>query len=240
MTGQAEIKNSLRLLLISSAVTVAVWLIPYAEILFVPFKLFVTIIHEAGHAIATLLTFGDVNRIGIDWIGNGVTETRGGIRFFISSAGYIGSTVYGSGMLLLLRRTRYARAAALGTATLLLLITGFFGGNFTMWLIGLSFAFGLLFVGLRCSIGVTHFLMSFLAVQALLNALQDLRVLLYLSVFEPAVRTDAQNMASATGGFLPAIIWATLWGMISLAILAFTLFEYYRSMRSPQISLATV
>ena len=240
MTSQSEIKNSLRLLLISSAAAIAIWLIPYAEILFVPFKLFVTIIHEAGHAIATLLTFGDVSRIGIDWIGNGVTETRGGLRFFISSAGYLGTTIYGAALLLLLRRARYARAAALGTATLLLLITGFFGGNFTMWLVGLSFVCGLLYVGLKCSIGAAHFLMSFLAVQALLNALQDLRVLLYLSIFEPAVRTDAQNMAAATNGFLPAIIWATLWGLISLAILAFTLFEYYRSMRRPHVSLVAV
>ena len=235
MSSQSEIKNSFKLLLISSAVIVAVWLIPYAEILVLPFKLFVTIIHEAGHALAALATFGDVNRISIDWVGNGVTETRGGLRFIVSSAGYVGTTIYGSALLLLLRSARYVRAAAMGTATLLLVITAFFAGNFPMWLVGLFFAVALLFVGIKCSIAVTHFFMSFLAVQSLLNALQDLRVLLYLSMFEPSTHTDAQNMATATNGFLPAIIWAVLWALIALVILGFTLFQYYRSLRATHI-----
>src|SRR5436309_2630947 len=128
MSSQPEIKNSFRLLLISSAVTMALLLIPYAEILVLPFKLFVTIIHEAGHALAALVTMGDVNRISIDWAGNGVTETRGGMRFIVSSAGYIGTTIYGSALLLALRSARYARIAAMTTATLLLIITAFFAG----------------------------------------------------------------------------------------------------------------
>ncbi len=236
MSSRPEIKNSFKLLLISSAVTVAVWLIPYAEVLVLPFKLFVTIIHEAAHAIAALTTLGDVNRISIDWAGNGLTETRGGVRFIVSSAGYVGTTIYGSALLLLLRSANYARAAAMATATLLLVITAFFAGNFVMWVVGLFFALGLLFLGIKCSVGAAHFFMSFLAVQALLNALQDLRVLLYLSVFEPSTRTDAQNMAIATDGFLPAIIWAALWATIALAILGFTLFQYYRSLRATRVT----
>ena len=100
---------------------------------------------------------------------------------------------------------------------------------------GLFFAIGILLLGIKCSVSAAHFFMSFLAVQSLLNALQDLRVLLYLSVFEPSTRTDARNMAIGTDGFLPAIVWAVLWALAASAILGFTLSRYYRSLKASHV-----
>lgn len=208
------------------------WFIPYAELLVYPFRLFVTLIHEAGHALAALVTFGQVNRIALDWKGNGVTETIGGDRFLISSAGYLGATVYGAALLLLLRKVDHARAAALVTSALLLLLTVFLAGNSVAWIAGLFFGLGLLFLAVKASKRTLLIFMAFLAVQSLLNAFYDLRILMYLSVFEPSRGTDAQNMAAATAGIIPALVWAIGWGLVSLTILLLTLRFYYRSLKA--------
>jgi hypothetical protein len=172
-----------------------------------------------------------VNRVALDWSGSGVTFTRGGLGILISSAGYLTTTLYGSGLLLMLRRERNARKAAIGTGALLLLMTVFFGGNIVAWLAGLVFGAGCLFLGLRAKPRLVHFCMSFLAIQCLLNGFYDLRALLYLSAFDPAIPTDARNMSQATGGFLPPLFWAAGWAILSALVVVATLALYYRSLR---------
>jgi hypothetical protein len=231
MQSQSEIRSSFKLLVFASLLTLALWFIPLAGVITYPIRLFVTFIHETGHALAALATFGGVNRIKLDLGGSGVTFTQGGWGFLISSAGYLTTTLYGSGLLLMLRRERNARKAAIGTGLLLLLITALFGGNLVAWLAGLVFGAGCLFLGLKAKPQLIHFCMSFLAVQCLLNAFYDLRALLYLSAFDPAFPTDAGNMSQATGGFLPPMFWAAGWALLSAVVVVATLAVYYRSLR---------
>ncbi|HKV40411.1 MAG TPA: M50 family metallopeptidase [Blastocatellia bacterium] len=229
--GSPEAKSAFSLLIVCSLLTLVLWFVPFASFLTYPFRLFVTLIHETGHALAALLTFGGVKRITIDWSGNGLTWTNGGVRLFISSAGYIGATLYGAVLLLILRTRRFAKPAAIATGILLLLITIFLGGNLAVWVTGLVFGVGLLAIGLVAPEGAVHFFMSFLGVQALLNAFFDLKTLLYLSALNPGQPTDAQNMAIATNGIIPAIAWSFGWALISLGILVLTLVIYYRSLK---------
>lgn len=231
MQSQSEVRNSFKLLVFASLLTLALWFVPFAGIITTPIRLFVTFIHETGHALAALATFGGVNRVALDWSGSGVTFTQGGWGFVISSAGYLSTTVYGAALLLMLRRERNARKMAIGTGILLLLITVLFGGNVLAWLVGLVFGVGCVVLGLKAKPRLVHFCMSFLAVQCLLNAFYDLRALLYLSAFDPAFPTDARNMSQATGGFLPPVFWASFWVLLSAVVVVATLALYYRSLR---------
>jgi len=231
MESRLEVRNSFKLLVLGSMLTLVLWFIPFAEIITYPIRLFVTFIHEAGHALAALVSLGSVRHIGIDWSGSGVTETVGGVGFLISSSGYLGTTLYGATLLLLLRRARFAKAVAIGTGILLLVMTVFWGGNLGAWLTGLGFGTGCLLLAAKARLQVVHFLMSFLAVQSLLNAFYDLRTLMYLSAFQPSSLTDAQNMAIATGGLVPATFWAIGWSIISVVILVWTLAVYYKSLK---------
>jgi hypothetical protein len=231
MQSQAEVKESFKLLVFASLLTLILWFIPFAEVITYPIRLFVTFIHEAGHALAALVTLGGVDRIAIDWSGSGLTWTRGGWGLAISSAGYLSTMLYGSALLLFLRRARNARTAALCTAALLLFITIFFAGNALAWLTGLVFGAGCLALGLKGKPKLTHFLMSFLAVQCVLNALYDLRALLFISASDNGILTDAGNMSKATGGFVPAVVWAIGWSLLAAAMLIATLVVYYRSLR---------
>ncbi len=230
MQSRSEIRESFKFLILASAVTLVLWFIPFAELLTYPFRIFVTYIHETGHAIAAFATFTGVASMNIDWNGNGQVMTTSG-NILISSAGYLGSLVYGSGLLLLLRQARHARTVAIATASAMLIAPIIFGGTTTTWIFGIILGGGLMALAVKAAPRMVHFFMSFLAVQCLLNAFYDLRTLMFLSAFSPGTHTDAQNMSAHTGGFLPAVFWAVAWTIISLVILAYTLKVYYRSIK---------
>ncbi len=231
MQNQVETKNSFKLLLLASAITLLLWFIPFAEVITYPFRLFVTFIHETGHAVATLATAGSVHSLAIHLDGSGLMQRSGGWGLLISSAGYLSTTIFGSLLLLLLRRPRFAKPAAIGTAVLLLIVPLLFTGNLWAWLFGLTLGAGFLAFAVKGNQNLLHFFMSFLAVQSILNAFYDLRALLYLSVFNPDTLTDARNMQEASAGLIPATVWAIGWSLVSLLILGGTLVVYYRSLQ---------
>src|SRR3712207_5834606 len=120
-------------LLIATAVTVALWFVPYAAYLTYPIRLLVTFLHEGAHALAALLTGGAVHHIGIYPDGSGVTQTLGGLYLVTVSSGYIGATLYGAALLAALRRGAKGRV--------LLLVTGVFIGLLTLGFVRNAFGF---------------------------------------------------------------------------------------------------
>ncbi len=220
-------------LLAAAAISIVLWFIPFAEVLTYPFRIFVTFIHEGGHAIAALLTGNSVGSLSVAMNASGETyTTRGGLlsQAFVASAGYIGSMAYGALLLVLIRKAVAARVVLLGSAAIIFGLTLIYGilSPLYYWgaLSGIPFTFlagtlislGLVAVAKFASAKLAIFFVSFLAVQCILNALLDLKTVFFLSSpFKPSVPTDAVNMAAATG--LPAIFWAFLWILIALLIL---------------------
>jgi hypothetical protein len=245
-----DARPQVRTLLIATVITLALWFIPYAEILTYPFRVFVTFIHEGGHALAAILTGNSVASLSVATNGSGLTETystEGGLlsRLFISSAGYIGAIAYGTLLLFLIRRAIAARIVLVGTSILILGLTLVFGLINPIWnlsglsgipftlVAGIIIAAGLFAVARFGSARVASFFVSFLAVQCVLNALTDLKTVLFLSSpFAAAVPNDAQNMANATG--VPAFFWAVIWIGISLALLSMALRFYAVSKHAPK------
>src|SRR5216110_386105 len=104
--------------------------IPFAEILTYPFRIFVTFIHEGGHAIAALLTGNSVQSLSVAMNGSGETyTTQGGVwsQMLVSSAGYLGAMLYGSLLLVLIRRSVAARLVLVGSAAVVFALTTIFG-----------------------------------------------------------------------------------------------------------------
>ena len=95
-------------------------------------------------------------------------------------------------------------------------------GLFTI-IAGITLPLGLLAVARFGSARVATFLVSFLAVQCVLNALFDLRTVLFSSAFSTA-HTDAVNMARATG--IPEIFWAIFWIGVAFLLLSLALRAY--------------
>ena len=220
-------------LLIAATISVLLWFIPYAEIATYPFRIFVTFIHEGGHAIAALLTGNSVSSLSVATNASGETyTTQGGLisQVFISSAGYIGSMAFGSLLLILIRKAIAARIVLLGSAVLVFALTmiyGLFKPLFSLgsWsgipftlVAGTIISVGLVLIARFASARVATFFVSFLAVQCVLNALFDLKTVFFLSTpFGLSRPTDAVNMANATG--IPAIFWAVVWIVLAFGIL---------------------
>ncbi len=234
----ADARPQVRTLMIAAVITIALWFIPFAEILTYPFRLFVTFIHEGGHAIAALLTGNSVLSLSVSPNASGqVQSLQGGFfsQAVISSAGYLGAMTYGALLLFLIRRAVAARAVLIGSGVFVLFLTLVFGVwkplvnsfgpgvqvsgiPFTL-VAGLAIAIGLGAVAKFASPRVATFFVSFLAVQCVLNALLDLKTVFFLSSpFGPEVHTDAANMANAT--HVPAMFWAVLWIGLSFLILS--------------------
>src|SRR6266700_1950339 len=99
-------------LLFAAAISIILWFVPFAEILSYPFRIFVTFIHEGGHAIAALLTGNAVQSLSVSMNGAGETyTTQGGMfsQMLVSSAGYISAMTFGALLLVLIRRSVAAR-----------------------------------------------------------------------------------------------------------------------------------
>ena len=232
-------------LILAAAISIALWFIPFAEILSYPFRIFVTFIHEGGHAIAALLTGNSVQSLSVAMNGSGETYTTQGGWFsqmFVSSAGYIGAMTYGALLLVLIRRSVAARLVLVGSSAIVLALTIIFGVAKPLltgaWLslsglpftlvAGVLLSAGLFAVARFASARVATFVVSLLAVQCVLNALLDLKTVFFLSSpFAATVPTDALNMANATG--VPALFWAILWITVSVLILAVAIKQYVAS-----------
>lgn len=235
-----------RTLLIAALISIVLWFIPFAEVLTYPFRIFVTFIHEGGHAIAALLTGNSVMSLNVAMSGSGETyTTQGGLfsQIFVSSAGYLGATAFGALLLVLIRRAVAARLVLLGSSILILALTIIYSIFKPLWsgewsmlspftiFAGVLLSIGLFAVARFASAKVATFFVSFLAVQCILNALLDLKTVFFLSSpFAPSVPTDAVNMANAT--HIPAIFWAIIWIVLAFVILSVAMRAYAVSRES--------
>jgi hypothetical protein len=243
-----------RLLLTAAVISIVLWFIPFAEILTYPFRIFVTFIHEGGHAIAALLTGNSVESLSIATNASGETyTTQGGAisQVFVASAGYLGSMAFGAFLLVLIRKAIAARVVLIGSGALVLALTLIYGLikpaisgvvtaslPFTI-LAGTMLTVGLVALARYASARVATFFVSFLAVQCVLNALLDLKTVFFLSSpFAPSVPTDAVNMANATG--IPAIFWAVSWIVLAVGILWLAMRFYVRGRKQMSLPGVTI
>jgi hypothetical protein len=220
-------------LLTATAVSVVLWFIPYAELLTYPFRIFVTFIHEGGHALAALITGNTVHSLSVAMNASGETyTTQGGMfsQLLVSSAGYLGAMIFGALLLVLIRKTVAARLVLLACSVFILALTAIYGlfkpvFSGASWsgipftvMAGTLLSVGLFAIARFASARVATFFVSFLAVQCVLNALMDLKTVFFLSSpFVTTVPSDAVNMATATG--LPAFFWAVMWIALAFVIL---------------------
>jgi hypothetical protein len=227
--GAKKSQDGLKLLLLAAAVTVGLWFIPYADVIVYPFRIFVTFIHETSHALAALMTGGQVKYIDIAPDGNGLTYTRGGWGLLITSAGYLGAVLYGGLLLILCKQARFVKPALAATTALIAAVTFFWVKPLSFgFLAGIVMAVGLAAMLYFFTVRVVHFFVSFLGVESCLNAMFDLKTLFLLSA-QTHTPTDAMNLERAT--LIPAVVWALVWVTISFVILFFALRGYRTALR---------
>ncbi|MEO8075116.1 MAG: M50 family metallopeptidase [Acidobacteriota bacterium] len=208
---------------IAVAVSLGLSLTPWGPLVLYPFKVFTTWVHECGHALMTVLVGGSVSSITIEPDTSGLTRSlipSGRIaRALVSSAGYLGASVVGCLLMAATRVESRARAilwsiGAVMLVTLVIWIRNPFGFSAV-----LAWGVALILLARRPAGNGVRFVLSLLAIQVALNSVYDIRVL-----FGPHRGvSDADNMAGLF--LLPSWIWAGAWMVISVGMLAGTLWS---------------
>jgi len=101
-------------------------LIPFGGYVVYPFSLFVTFLHELGHALASVITGGKVIGVRINFDGSGYAVTAGGFRWMVIMGGYLGSIIFGNILLYVGFKTNKMSRNVLYVLIFLLLFVSFF------------------------------------------------------------------------------------------------------------------
>lgn len=129
-------------LLLALGLTALAAVLPFGQFLLYPFALFETFVHETCHAMAALVTGGEVLGMNVNWDTSGLTRTMGGSRLLTSSAGYLGTTIVGASLLVAARRASRAPATLLVVGGLTLVATLLFAGYGAKWAVVLGLGAG--------------------------------------------------------------------------------------------------
>lgn len=212
---RADLKRSLALVA-CLAVAVAAFELPVLK----PLKLLAVMGHETGHAVASLLVGGKVNRVtvALNEGGECLSQTPATFvsRVIVYSAGYVGAAIASAVLLLLTFRFALGRVMLALACAWLVAMALFYGRDaFTLLFCGcmaLFFGLGARWLPMQAVTIVNLFIASFTSVYAVFDLKDDL--------WRSSVRgmTDAQLLADVT--LVPAVVWAALWSLASVAIVA--------------------
>jgi Peptidase M50B-like len=169
-----------------------------------PITLFVTILHEFGHAICAVLTGGGVEGVQINPDGSGYTKTIGGNRGIVLMGGYLGSALLGNLLFYI-----GARKKAMSETTLYV-VSGLMAFVGILWFesfisSGILLGFAILVYFLARNTDWHQDILMFLGLATVLYIIQD---------FNVGPRSDLA-MYEQEVGFLSADIWMILWLLLA-------------------------
>ena len=217
MTSRRTVDNWLW---IAAALSFGISLTRWGPLVLYPFRLFTTWVHECGHAVMTVLVGGHVNSIVIERSGAGLTSSlipqSRVAQGLVASAGYLGASLVGCALMIAARgKKAHGILWSIGAFMLLTLIIWM--RNLLGVAVVLIWGVALIALSRRASGPVSSFVLSLLAVQVALNSVFDIRVLFLVN----GGHSDAETMARLF--LLPAWTWASLWMVISVGLLTWTL-----------------
>jgi hypothetical protein len=236
-----DIKPQFKLLIVATVVSIAIWLVafwflPSLSYAFYPLQLFATFIHEGSHVLAALITGSAVQSLSVSPDTSGVVWSVPNGWFsglFISSAGYLGTTFFGTLLLISMRFGLSSKKALYIVSGFIAMMTFVFGFVFPIFNIfspnvslgstvftvfsGALLTAGLFATARYASVKWSDFAVAFLAVQCLLNSLFSLKDLFVISA-STDVHTDAMNMAQSTG--IPSLVWVLIWMLLSVVMIS--------------------
>lgn len=247
-----DVKPQVKLLIVATLISIGIWLasfyFPFARYIVYPLQLFATFVHEGSHVLATLMTGGAVQSLTVSPDASGVvwSVTNSWLsQLIVSSAGYLGTTLFGILLLVWFRYNYSSRKALYISSGFIGFMTLVFGLLAPIWNVlnaqvsigsvaftvisGAALASGLFAIAKYASLKWVNFSLAFLAVQCLLNAVFSLRDLFLISAMTDA-QSDAANMAAATG--IPAIAWVLIWIVGSVIMISVGLRLYAVSQQS--------
>lgn len=181
-----------------------------------PFKILTVFLHELGHAMACWLTCGKVTGMEVHPNEGGVTKTVGGIQWIILPAGYLGSAMWGMG-LVIASGDQLGSEIAAGVLIFFLLLFIFYAKNW--YLRGLNVGFiillgGLLAVNIQTDYESLQYVTLFIGVMSCLFSIYDIWDDL---ISRRVNESDASVFAKMT--HTSSRCWGVIWGLVAVASL---------------------
>ncbi len=195
------------------AVTAAVYALWQTPVV-VPLKILIVLLHEVSHGLMAVLTGGEIVSLSITSDQGGLAMTRGGSRFLILTAGYLGSLLIGAAILLLALRTRADRVILALFGVLMLLLAALY----------IRDLFALAFVVVTGAAMLAGARYLPLVVCDMILRVIGLSSLFYVpydifddTIARSALRSDARMLAEEIGG--TTLLWGGLWLILSVAVI---------------------
>ena len=192
----------------------ALWTTP----VIIPLKILIVFLHELSHAGMTVLTGGDVVSLSVSANQGGEVLSRGGNRFLILTAGYLGSLMIGLALLIGAMRTNADRG-----------IMGLFGG--LMILVAVLYVRDQFAIAFCIGTGIAMLLAAKILprdINDLILRVIGLTSMIYVpydifsdTIARSSLRSDARMLAEEFGG--ATILWGGSWLVISLVVIGFAL-----------------
>jgi len=227
-------QRSLVIALIAFVIVFVLWNIPLFGFILYPFRLFVTFVHESGHAVAALITGGRVGSLTVFPNGSGVTFTMNGARWLILPAGYLGATLFGALLFYFTNTVPFPKTISLILAIFLVAITLLYTSILsTAWIVGIGSALILLALWRFADRSVNLLVLDILAILTGLNAVLDLVGLIGFSyAMMGEVRNDAAAFSAEITPIIPPAIWVIVWALLAIIMLgAAVYFSHIRRTR---------
>jgi len=182
-----------------------------------PLKLICVFFHEISHGVAAVLTGGRVGSIMLESNESGRTMAIGGSRFLVLNAGYVGSCLWGCGLILASAKTDKDR--------LLTALLGAFMGLITLWYVRSPFGFlfggattaGLIWCSQRLSDEQNDLVLKVIGGACCLYVIPDI----WSDVVRGSCNSDAKMLSREYFG--PRLLWGFSWIAASALALAATL-----------------
>ncbi|MHA0858397.1 M50 family metallopeptidase [Paenibacillus sp. CMAA1364] len=179
------------------------------------FRIIDTMVHELGHAVATLLLSGRVLSIELNPDHSGTTYAvlaSGWGPIAVSIAGYLSASIFSVLMFYGYAHRRQGEGLILITAIALIMILLFVRNSYGIWWLSIFIVVSLLFYFLGTGIRNTYYLLlAFLSLEE--SVMGPISLLLY-AINKPSRAGDAASLANQT--ILPAWIWSLLFLVFAL------------------------
>lgn len=187
-----------------------------------PLRILVVLFHEISHGAAAILTGGSVENISFTRNEGGVAWTRGGNRFFVSTAGYLGSLLIGVGLFWAAVSTRADKSIAAGMGIFLILISVLYIRDLFPFMFSVILGGLMIVMAAKLPAQVSDLALRVIGLVSMLYAPWDIMVDTVLpSPVQSFRMNDAERIAAQTG--LTEGIVGVIWFAISLGVIFFTL-----------------
>ena len=190
-----------------------------------PLKIFVVMLHEISHGIASLATGGTIDKIVLDPQQGGACHCGGGNAFLTLSAGYLGSLLWGVALLALAGTRRVSNHVLLTVVGgLVVLLTALYVRNGFGLLFGLGFGTTLVLAGRKLGAGASKVVLTALGLTSCLYAILDIKS----DVLDrPHLQSDAAMLAEITP--LSTTAWGVVWIGVAVIVSGVAFVRAYRA-----------